>query len=224
MQNYLEQGMKQKSMETVKEMLPKIIGDPFLHAKFINSLSRMEYVGVRKMLKSRNAETIDYDGLLHVIEESSHAIRLKKAAIKINGGKESGIKGYSEEETLAGKAAESYLQKVDRVCEKNIQELNICEANICEANYILSSVIIEIRADCFYPIYDKCLKKSGMPFSVSSIVKDEIKHLAEMNEKAEQIFGNDWPNLLKRSFQEESILFDDWANSIKAAAMNKVLA
>ena len=224
MQNYLKLGMNQKSMRTVEEILPKIINNSALHARFINSLSRMEYVGVRKMLKSRDADSIDYDGLLHVIEESSHAIRLKKAAIKINKGEEFGIKGYSESETLAGKEAENYLQKVDRLCERNIQKLNISDTISNEANYILSSVIIEIRADCFYPIYEKCLREAEMPFSVSSIVKDEIKHLAEMSDRAMQIFGSHWPNLLEESFLEESILFENWANSIKAATMDTVSA
>jgi len=209
MQNYLQQAAAQDCMQLLHEVLPQIIASPLLHARMVNTLSRMEYVGTRKILKARNSARIDNDGLMHIIEEASHALRLKRAAIKLNGGSEDGIATYSDEHTLAGNAAEN---------EKIVADANLSFDDQSEANYVLSSVAIEVRADCFYPIYEQCLVDAGAPFSVASILKDEVKHLKEMGEKAALLFGGNWRDIFDKAFVAESAFFIDWAENIKEAA------
>ncbi len=218
MQKYLTQAAAQATMSSLSEVLPQIIANPSLHARMVNTLSRMEYVGTRKMLKARNSARVDNDGLMHIIEEASHALRLKRAAIKLNGGSETGIATYSDGHTLAGDAAENYLQQVDRACEKIVAECGLEGSDQSEANYVLSSVAIEVRADCFYPIYEQCLIEAGAPFSVASILKDEVKHLQEMSEKAQTLFGEQWVAIFDKAFEAESNYFVDWAQSIRDAA------
>ena len=218
MQNYIDKAASQDCMKTLHEILPQIVAEPLLHSRMVNTLSRMEYVGTRKMLKARNSARIDNDGLMHIIEEASHALRLKRAAIKLNGGKEEGIATYSDEHTLAGDAAENYLQQVDRACEAIVADCGMSFDDQSEANYILSSVAIEVRADCFYPIYEQCLVEAGAPFSVSSILKDEEQHLKEMSEKAVMLFGDNWLDVFDKAFAAESTFFIDWAKNIKDAA------
>ncbi|MBC8370423.1 MAG: hypothetical protein H8E25_10515 [Planctomycetes bacterium] len=218
MQNYLQQAAAQDCMQTLHDVLPQIISSRLLHARMVNTLSRMEYVGTRKMLKARNSARVDNDGLMHIIEEASHALRLKRAAIKLNGGSEDGIATYSDEHTLAGNAAENYLQQVDRACEQIVADSGLCFEDQSEANYILSSVAIEVRADCFYPVYEQCLVAAGAPFSVASILKDEVKHLKEMSEKAALLFGDNWRQVFDKAFAAESTFFIDWAKNIKQAA------
>jgi hypothetical protein len=218
MQNYLQQAAAQDCMQLLHEVLPQIIASPLLHARMVNTLSRMEYVGTRKILKARNSARIDNDGLMHIIEEASHALRLKRAAIKLNVGSEDGIATYSDEHTLAGNAAENYLQQVDYACEKIVADANLSFDDQSEANYVLSSVAIEVRADCFYPIYEQCLVDAGAPFSVASILKDEVKHLKEMGEKAALLFGDNWRDIFDKAFVAESAFFIDWAENIKEAA------
>ncbi|MGY8758559.1 MAG: hypothetical protein ACKVJZ_04205 [Planctomycetota bacterium] len=218
MQSYLDKAAAQDCMKNLHAVLPQIVAEPLLHSRMVNTLSRMEYVGTRKMLKARNSARMDNDGLMHIIEEASHALRLKRAAIKLNGGTEEGIATYSDAHTLAGDAAENYLQQVDRACETIVADCGLSFDDQSEANYILSSVAIEVRADCFYPIYEQCLVEAGAPFSVSSILKDEEQHLKEMSEKAAVLFGDNWRDVFDKAFAAESTFFIDWSKNIKDAA------
>ncbi|HEY4185718.1 MAG TPA: hypothetical protein VGP07_11655, partial [Polyangia bacterium] len=80
MHEYVEACAAHPDTKRLGTLLGGLIASPRLHARFVNTLSRMEYIGVRKMLKSRRAERMDLDGLQHVLDEGVHALRLKKAA------------------------------------------------------------------------------------------------------------------------------------------------
>ena len=53
---------------------------------------------------------------------------------------------------------------------------------------------------------------------ISSILKDEVKHLQEMSEKAQTLFGEQWVAIFDKAFEAESNYFVDWAQSIRDAA------
>ena len=97
---------------------------PRRHARLLNTLSRMEYVGVRKMLKSRRSEHLDLDGLQHMLDETIHALRLKKAALAAGRRAQPAVDTYSADDTLAGDAGEAYLQGVDRAAETALADLD----------------------------------------------------------------------------------------------------
>lgn len=200
----------------LRDWLARVVADPALHARFVNSLARMEYVGVRKMLKARRAEALDLDGLQHLLEEAGHALRLKRAALALNGGAEAGVATFAESDTLAGDAAEAYLQEVDRACEALLAELPAAER--AEANYLLSSAAIEVRAQAFYPLYEEVLRAAGGPFSVRAILKDEDRHLAEMRARLAARFGAGAGALLARALEREAAAFARWEAAMAAAA------
>src|SRR3954466_7408301 len=81
MHRYIETCSAHPSTRRLDALLGDVVAVPGVHARFVNTLSRLEYVGVRKMLKSRRSERMDLDGLQHVLDEGVHALRLKKAAI-----------------------------------------------------------------------------------------------------------------------------------------------
>ena len=195
----------------LKAILETAISHPELHARLVNTLARMEYVGVRKMLKARSSENLDVDGLLHVIEEATHALRLKKAALKLLGSPV-GLETFSDAHTLAGSAGEGYLQAVDTACEKCLVDLP--EEGRTEINYLLSSALIEIRADVFYPVYEACLQAGGTPFSVRSIQKDEEKHLAEMKVRLEALCP-DWRSRVEAVLPQEKVAFENWLAAVE---------
>jgi len=218
MERFAAQIQAQPCMQRLADALPGIVAEPFLHARMVNTLARMEYVGVRKMLKSRHVDMLDLDGVQHIVEEAGHALRLKKAAVKLMGGSEEGIRTFSEADTLAGDGAEDYLQGVDHACEELLAGFGLEEPMRSEANYLLSSLIIEIRAEAFYPLYEQTLQAAGAPFSVRSIVKDELKHLAEMAERTQEMFGDAWESLIEKALQAESACFDCWVAVIAEGA------
>ena len=218
MERYAERVRSQPSMERLARILPRIVAEPFLHARMVNTLSRMEYVGVRKILKARHIDQLDLEGVQHIVEEASHALKLKKAAVKLQGGSQQGIRTYSADDTLAGDGAEDYLQGVDRACEKLLESFGFGEPLRSEANYLLSTLAIEIRAEAFYPLYEKILRQADAPFSVRSILKDEVRHLAEMARRTQELFGDPWRDLMDDAVEAESTCFDAWVEVIAQAA------
>jgi len=219
MERFTSRVRAQASMGELRDLLGRIVPDPALHARLVNTLSRMEYVGVRKMLKARHADDLDEEGLLHVIEEASHALRLKRAALKLAGADTDGVATYREGHTLGGPAGEDYMQGVDRACERLLAPLDLPERERAEANYLLSTAAIEVRAEAFYPLYEECLQAAGAPFSVNGILKDELRHLAEMQESLTATLPTDWEHLVDEAVDAESECFERWLAAIRAATL-----
>jgi hypothetical protein len=59
-------------------LLPNIIADNELHARWLNTLSLMENTGARKISASEDPTTVTYIILKHAAEEHRHAFYLKK--------------------------------------------------------------------------------------------------------------------------------------------------
>jgi hypothetical protein len=178
MDEYVKACASHENAMRTRQLLDRIVVDAALHARFVNTLSRLEYVGVRKILKSRRSERIGLDGLQHILDEAVHALRLKKAAVALAGGGGDSVATFADDATLAGDAGEGYLQALDRRAEEALLDLDPAERG--EANYQLTSAAIEVRAQVFYPLYDQCLKDNRVGFSVAAISKDEDRHLEEM--------------------------------------------
>jgi len=178
MKSYVEACAGGDGARRTEEILLRIVPAPEAHARFVNTLSRLEYVGVRKMLKSRRAEALDLDGLQHALDETIHALRLKKMAVALAGRAPGAVDTYADAHTLAGGAGEAYLQGLDAAAADAVAD--VPDDQRSEANYRLTSAAIEVRAQVFYPIYERCLRAHGIGHSVASIVRDEDRHLEEM--------------------------------------------
>ena len=213
MQQYVENMNRHPERQRQSELLDRIIGKPAHHARLINTFSRMEYVGVRKMLKSRRSEHLDLDGLQHMLDETIHALRLKKAALAMAADKRA-VDTYSAGDTLAGDAGEAYLQAVDRAAEATLSDLE--EGARAEVNYLLSSAAIEVRAEAFYPLYEERLRAHGVPVSVAAILRDEDRHLAEMAARLEAALPG-WRPRLEAVLDAEARFFATFLGAVEAA-------
>jgi hypothetical protein len=213
MRRYVESPRDNASLAA---LLDRIIARPREHARLLNTLSRLEYVGVRKMLKSRRAERLNLDGLQHVLDEAVHALRLKKAALALAGDGDS-VATFSDADTLAGDAAESYLQGVDHAAEAALAD--VPEPARAEANYLLSSAAIEVRAQVFYPLYERRLREHGIAVSVAAIMRDEDRHLAEMAAGLERGVPG-WRARLETVLETEERLFARFVTFLSAALLD----
>jgi len=182
-----------------------------MHARLLNTLSRLEYVGVRKMLKSRRAEALDLDGLQHILDETVHALRLKKAALAL-AGERGGVGTYGAADTLAGDAGEDYIQGVDGAAETVLAD--VPEQRRGEVNYLLTSAAIEVRAQAFYPLYEARLRSHGVSVSVAAIMRDEDRHLAEMAAQLEAALPG-WRGRLQAVLDAEASLFDAFVTRLE---------
>ena len=215
METLLTAARQQTNENDLAALLDKILTAPKQHAMFVNTLSRMEYVGARKMVKARHTDSMDVAGLQHLLEEVGHALRLKRAAIKLNGGVEENVATYSAVDTLAGAAGEAYLQGVDRGCEELINHLELAEPQRSEVNYVLSSLAIEVRAEAFYPVYEEALQRAGIAFSVRSILSDELRHLEEMTAAIARHLPADGSTLMQAALQVEGQCFRTWIAALR---------
>jgi hypothetical protein len=213
MLGYVDACARGEGAARVAPVLDRIIPDTALHARFVNTLARLEYVGVRKILKSRRSERLDLDGLQHILDEAVHALRLKKAAVALAGGG-GGVDAFGERETLAGDAGENYLQALDRRAEEALAD--IPDDRRAEANYLLTSAAIEVRAQVFYPAYEQRLRAHGAPFSVAAISKDEDRHLDEMAAGLAAVLP-EWRQRLAPVLAAEEALFGRFLTAVEAA-------
>ncbi len=123
-------------------MLQRIVASREAHARFVNTLARLEYVGRPKDPEEPPSEHIDLDGLQHILDEAVHALRLKKAAVALAGSGD-GVFTFADGATLAGNAGEAYLQALDRLAEEMLVDLPADDRG--DANYRLTSAAIEVR-------------------------------------------------------------------------------
>ena len=214
MRDYVTACASHENAARTRRLLDRIVVDAPLHARFVNTLSRLEYVGVRKILKSRRSERIGIDGLQHILDEAVHALRLKKAAVALAGGGADGVVTFADDATLAGDAGEGYLQALDRRAEEALLDLDPAER--AEANYHLTSAAIEVRAQVFYPLYDQCLKDNRVGFSVAAISKDEDRHLEEMAVGLERSLP-EWRRRLEAVLAAEEALYARFLAAVEDA-------
>jgi hypothetical protein len=212
MREYVDSCARHENAARTRNLLGRIVSDGRLHARFINTLSRMEYVGVRKILKSRRSEHLDLDGLQHILDEAVHALRLKKAAVALAGAGD-GVATFADGATLAGDAGEGYLQALDRRAEEALGDLPADDRG--EVNYRLTSAAVEVRAQVFYPIYDDVLRAHRAGFSVAAIMKDEDRHLAEVGAELARTIP-DWRRRLEMVLAAEEALFSRFLGAIEA--------
>jgi len=213
MQRYVATLREGEDARRMASLLARIVAHPALHARMLNTLARLEYVGVRKMLKSRRAERLDLEGLQHILEEAVHAIRLKRAAVAAGQGA-AAVRTFADGDTLAGDAGETYFQAVDRVAEGALADLP--DADRDEANYLLTSAAIEVRAEVFYRAYEGALQAAGAEVSVASILRDEEKHLAEMAAALERVLP-DWRRRLEEVLGRERALYGVFVAALERA-------
>ena len=212
MREYVEKLERSPGVAQQQALLDRIIADPTLHARLVNTFARMEYVGVRKILKSRRSETLDLDGLQHMLDETVHALRLKKGALAL-AGDPARVATFSGADTLAGDAGEGYLQEVDQAAEAALA--GVSSEGRTDLNYVLTSAAIEIRAQAFYPMYEARLRAAGAGLSVAAIVRDEDRHLAEMAERLEAALP-DWRARLAPVLDREAAAFARFFQEVAA--------
>lgn len=156
-----------------KKTLTELLVHPDLHGGLLNTLSLLEYIGARKIMKSQDERHITPDVLAHMTEEIRHAQIMKKLAVKVGGPK---MKSYAEEALLAGDEGRAYIQAIDH---KAQEVLGVRDSR---ANYLLTTLIIEERAAELYPFYDTLLETIGLGGPLRTIVREEEAHLAQVIE------------------------------------------
>ncbi|HEY8782800.1 MAG TPA: hypothetical protein VIM16_14340 [Mucilaginibacter sp.] len=195
----------------ISQILPLIIADDELHAKWLNTLSLMENTGARKISASEDPLTVTYIILKHAAEEHRHAFYLKKQIEKTIDGL---CPTYAAEYLLAPAFSRYYLNQLDvEVCRYLKNDLGLTGKDLRFAAYLLVTYAIEVRADELYPIYQDALENAGSKINVKSIILEEEGHLEEMISQLKR-FSPDWELHAQKAVQFESRLFGDWVRAL----------
>ena len=160
--------------DRLKPLIDRILKQPRLHARWLNTFSFLEYVGFRKIVKSQRAEILDIGTLAHASEEVRHSLLLKRLALKLGG---QDFNTFAPETLLCGDEAESYFQNLDRAVESKIAE-STSQASRARTTYLYVTWLVEVRALSVYECYAHALKEIGMETPLTGLLADETKHLS----------------------------------------------
>jgi hypothetical protein len=193
------------------ELLPHIIQDNQLHARWLNTLSLMENAGARKISACEDPETVTYIILKHAAEEHRHAFYLKKQIEKVGT---TACPTYSPRYLLAANSSRHYLNQLDvEACRYLKKELGLKGKELRFAAYLLVTYAIEVRADELYPVYQDALDKVSSKVNVKSIILEEEGHLEEMINQLRS-FSPDWQVHADKAVKMESRLFNAWISEL----------
>jgi rubrerythrin len=193
------------------QLLPVIINNGQLHARWLNTLSLMENTGARKISASEDPETVTYIILKHAAEEHRHAFYLKKQIEKI---KAENCPTYANEYLIAPKSSKYYLNQLDvDVCRYLKKEMGLTGRELRFAAYLLVTYAIEVRADELYPVYQEELDRTSSKVNVKSIILEEEGHLEEMINQLKS-FSPDWQFHANKAVEMESKLFAQWVDQL----------
>ncbi len=161
--------------DRLASLMPIVIDDDQLHARWLNTFSYLEYVGFRKIVKSQRADGLSRAFLNHALEEGGHAFLLKNLAVKV-GGK--AFDFYTPESMLCPEAAGSYFQNLDHGCDEKFAAL--ADAERSKIVYLYVTWLIERRALDVYGRYKDALGASPLAGQLDDLLTEEIGHLRQV--------------------------------------------
>lgn len=198
------------SMKQTIELIMKQPND--ILGRFFNTLSFMEYIGARKIIKSQVQETLHEEVLSHMYEEIRHAYVLKKAAMKFAPEV---CATYAPEALLAGEAAARYMQSVDRA---TVEKFNEQDPATC---YLYTTLLVEERANEYYVLIDEALQANGHAPVFRGILVEEERHLAEIT-AALQKYSNAFERLpILRTIETEA--FDKYLTAMRLEVSQEII-
>ncbi|MCE2983359.1 MAG: hypothetical protein LW832_07320 [Parachlamydia sp.] len=160
----------------IKEQVTIIVKNPFLHARWLNTLSYLENCGARKIAACEHPTLVKEEMLKHASEEFRHAFYLKKQIKKVYHH----LPTYGRPYLLGGRAAYHYLNLLDLQAARYLKKTGFSKEGVKAAAYLLVTYAIERRARELYPLYEEALREAGLPIFVKSIILEEEEHYIEM--------------------------------------------
>ncbi len=186
---------------SLKKFLKTIIQQPILHAQWLNTLSFLEYIGARKILKSQKSEHLNWFLLQHIREETGHALFFKTLSRKIS---KKYCPSFETPYLMEGKKAENYFQSIDHHAEKNLTH----HPQAHYLNYLYTTWMIEERAIKVYQTYNDLLKKNKFSFTLNAVLREEDHHLQTITQEIKKR-DLDFKNRIQQLFEYETQQFQE---------------
>lgn len=174
--------MNAQAQQDWQSFLDEVTATESKHYLWLRSLSYLEYIGYRKMVKALGYDNVNKGVYHHLTDEIQHSYMLRELAEK-NFGRQKGESFSQEYQDIA----EDYFQKIDGEIDAWVQRANGAENPLyC---YLLTSFIVEKRAMSVYPHYYSRLSEAPSKIIIQKIIKDESEHLSYLEGKMPLVPG-----------------------------------
>ena len=190
--------------EGLERLLEAVVADPTLEARFLNTLSLLEYVGARKIGRAVG-DRHSVDVLEHAAHEARHALAFKQLA---NAVAREQSDGY-----IARDAALSYFSQLDHSLSAWLANDDCVDP---WASYLVVTAAVERRAMGVYPALRKRTRHPAVAEELKRIISEEADHKAPIENSARDLLahrGLAWSYVIDL----EQALFDQLLSSMLAA-------
>lgn len=192
--------------ERIAEVLRRIASDRQLEARWLNTVSLLEFVGARKISRTVADRHPTQEILQHLADETRHALAFKKLACEVAGEE---VTGY-----LCPEAAATYFQTLDRAASEWARGV-LGGREDTALNYLLTTTLIEKRAMQIYPLMKAATQQSNVKTELGKVVVEEQSHRKEIEEKCEQWLRSEGADGLTEPLKLEERLFAEFLTALE---------
>lgn len=191
--------------QRIKAVLRTVTSDSRLEARWLNTLSYLEYVGARKISRSVAASHPHLDVLDHLADETRHATAFKRLASELVGGEPG--------DYLCRNAAGTYFHKLDG--ELSAWTTELVGREHPALNYLLVTSMVERRAMMMYPLYRSASEHDFVREELQTIVREEQEHRTRIEQDCVRLL-TEW-NISSLSAAEavESAYFGEFWSALE---------
>lgn len=189
----------------MKQELKAITSNSHLEARWLNTLSLLEFIGSRKIAKAVCDAHPSLEILEHLADEARHAHLFKKMSVLLDPS--------CDENYLCGDEAVSYFQMLDTSVSEWVKKLT--EKENSYHNYLFVTCMIERRAMKLYPLYKNVAVNPEVAETLGQIILEESHHLHEIESKARKVLAPFGCKDFTECLEIEENLFDVFQTSLR---------
>jgi hypothetical protein len=165
--------------EKIRSTLEAICAHRETEARWLNTVSMLEFIGARKISRTVADRHPSLDVLQHLADETRHALAFKRLACEVAGREVS--------EYLALPAAATYFQTLDR--ELAAWGAGVLGREDVRLSYLLTTTMIEQRAMLMYPLYKAATRQQVVRDELAQVVTEEQSHRREIEDRCKELLA-----------------------------------
>lgn len=190
----------------MKDVLKKIVSDDQLEARWLKTVSILEYIGSRKISKTVAQKYPALEILEHLNDETRHAYAFAKLSEKMGEGK--AVLPLCMEEGL------HYFQTLDKMLSDYVK--NILGREDVYANYLFVTCAIERRAMSLYPYYQSITQHGFVRDELRQVIVEESNHRKPIEDKVSHLLKQHQREDFSECQAIEEKLFNEFSGKIQS--------
>ncbi|AKF79079.1 hypothetical protein MFUL124B02_00865 [Myxococcus fulvus 124B02] len=152
--------------DRIQAVLRQLAQSSELEARWLHTLSLMEFIGARKISRTVADRHPSLSVLEHLADETRHAFAFKRLSVELAGGE---IATF-----LCPEGAGRYFQALDHELAK--WATSYTGAPDVYLHYLLTTTAIERRAMVLYPLYKAATRSPSVKEELGRVVTEEQGH------------------------------------------------